>query len=160
MTKPKKSPPPVSHKPLFAWFDADKQNRRKLVNAGYSDGTISNWKKRHGIPRGEIDAVARVMGLHRDQYLVAAGEEVKPIGADGLSEDAIEIARAFNNMSPQTQETVRHYVFVMAAMDKSHPWLRVGRPVSHRYADFEQWHKDNLQTQVNLEASRIDRGKP
>lgn len=74
------------------------------------------------------------------------------------SDDAIEIALAFDKMSPQTQEASRHYVFLMSVMDKTQPWLRVGRPVSHNYGDFEEWHLNNMQAQVTLEAARI--GKP
>lgn len=158
MGKPKAKPETVSHLPLFVWFDAEKKNRRKLRDAGYTDGRITNWKRRGGIPRGEIPAVAAIMGLKYDEYLAAAGETAttrlltKP---DGISDEALEIARAFDQMQPQTQERVREHVFIYSAIDTSFPWLRSGKPVGGSYEKFEKWHRDNMATNLALEAARI-----
>lgn len=76
MGTPKAKPDTVTAKPLFDWFTASKKNRKLLREAGYSDGRITNWKAR-GIPRGEVEAVAEIMGLTYDQYLGASGAPVK-----------------------------------------------------------------------------------
>lgn len=78
MGKPKVKPDTVSHLPLFEWFAADKKNRAKLRAAGYTDGRITNWKRRKGIPRGEVSEVARIMGLNHEAYLAMAGEDGAP----------------------------------------------------------------------------------
>lgn len=151
----------VSSSPLFEWFKLDKGNRAKLRAAGFTDGRITNWKAR-GIPRAEVGAVAQVMTLNYDEYLVAAGEKVKArpkIGPADLSEDALEIARAFDHMEPQTQERARELVFMLSVIDKSFPWLRTGRPVAHSYGTFEKWHEENMRTQLALEAVRIAKTK-
>lgn len=92
MAKQKAAPETVSHKPLFEWFEADKKNRGALRAAGYTDGRITNWKRRRGIPRGEIEAVAKLMGLTYDQYLARAGEAPtlkQARGAYAVSPEAI-----------------------------------------------------------------------
>jgi hypothetical protein len=77
-----------------------------------------------------------------------------------ISEEALEIARAFDKMQPQTKERVREHVFMYSVIDRSFPWLRSGRPVSDNYGKFEKWHVDNMQAQLALEAARITkRGK-
>lgn len=156
--------PTVSAAPLFDWFKADKANRGRLRAAGYTDGRITNWRER-GIPRAQVGAVAAKMGLSFEQYLERAGEpvnEVREAGAiyQALSDEALEIARAFDQMQPQTKERVREHVFIYSIVDKSFPWLRTGRPVSDTYGKFERWHTDNMQAQLALEAARIaKRGK-
>lgn len=164
MAQGRAKPATVSAAPLFDWFKAEKSHRGRLRAAGYTDGRITNWKKR-GIPRAEVPAVAGHMGLTFEQYLVKAGEQVhqleQPASRYGtLSEDALEIARAFDKMQPQTRERVREHVFIYSVIDRSFPWLRSGKPVSDKYDAFEKWHAENLQTALTLEAARIVKFKP
>lgn len=77
----------------------------------------------------------------------------------GVSPEALEIARAFDKMQPQTKERIREHVFIYSIIDSSLPWLRSGRPVSEQYDTFERWHKENMQTAVTLEAARITKRK-
>lgn len=70
-------PETISHKPLFAWFDEKPSNRRDFrLKTGYSDGRITNWKRR-GIPRAEVGQIAAIMGLTYEQYMKAAGVSSK-----------------------------------------------------------------------------------
>lgn len=61
----------ASPQPLFDWFDKDRGNRALLRLHGYTDGRITNWKRR-GIPVREVGFVARLMGLTYEQYMLAA----------------------------------------------------------------------------------------
>lgn len=148
-SKKKSLPQPVSAKPLFEWFDNDKANRGKLRAAGLSDGQITNWNKR-GIPRAQLDRIAPLMGMTTEQYLVAAGEAqpnaVRQPAASyaGISDEALAIARAFDQLQPQAREFIREQVFVYTVIDKAFPWLRRGRPVGASYEDFEKWHQQNI----------------
>lgn len=63
----------VSSQPLFAWFDQNKDNRAMLRAAGYSDGRITNWKRR-GIPIGQVGRIAAYMGISYEEYVRLAEE--------------------------------------------------------------------------------------
>jgi len=161
--KPKRLPAPAPSKPLFDWFDHDKANRGKMRAVGYSDGQITNWKDR-GIPRAQLDQVVGVMGISSEQYLASAGQAplaARQARADyrALSDEALEIARAFDLMQPQTKERVREHVFIYSVIDRSFPWLRSGKPVSGSYDQFEKWHEDNMKADLALEAARIEKLK-
>lgn len=153
----KAKPETVSSTPLFEWFDADKKNRMKLRIAGYSHGRLTNWKTR-GIPRAEVGEIAELMGLSYEQYMAAAGavpEQQRKVPSDQLSPEAIEIARAFDRMEPQTQSQIRQHVFIYSIIDRSFPWLRLGRPVSASYGQFEKWHADNLEANITVKAQSL-----
>jgi transcriptional regulator with XRE-family HTH domain len=45
----------------------------------------------------------------------------------GVSEEALEIARAFDQMQPQARAYIREQVFIYTVIDKSFPWLRHGQ---------------------------------
>lgn len=158
----KAAPETVSHRPLFKWFEADRKNRARLRAAGYTDGRITNWKGR-GIPRAEVAEVARFMGLTYEQYLAKAGHPTTPAVQQpsatysALSDEALEIAMAFDRMGPQTKERVREHVFLYSIIDRSFPWLRSGKPVSDNYRTFEKWHEENMATSLALEAARISK---
>jgi len=159
MPKRKAVPETVSHKPLFDWFAADKRNRGKLRAAGYTDGRITNWKRRGGIPRGEVGAVAKHMGINYDAYLLRAGEAPPKVEEPSApystpSDEALEIARAFDQMQPQAREYIREQVFIYTVIDKSFPWLRHGRPLGKTYAAFEKWHVENIAAKRDLELQR------
>lgn len=146
-------PETVSAVPLFAWFALDKKNRRRFVEAGYSDGRLTNWKNR-GIPRGEVAAVAELMGTTHDDYLVRAGGKVaQQPRADylGLSEEALEIARAFDQLQPQARDFIREQVFIYTVIDKSFPWLRHGKPIGKSYNEFERWHQENIEAKRDFD---------
>jgi hypothetical protein len=70
-------PDTASSKPLFDWFDAEPGRRRRLVEAGYSDGRITNWKSR-GVPLGEVGRVAAVMGINYERYMALASDSPLP----------------------------------------------------------------------------------
>lgn len=139
MAKPKKTKPPVSSAPLYAWFNENKANRAKLRSAGYSHGQITNWKAR-GIPRAEVGALAGVMGIPHDDYLIAAGEKVqksaKP-SAD-LTDEARDVALAWMRLTPVRQQAIREWVFLESVLAKEYPWLLPGRPSEQSYTDYER----------------------
>lgn len=160
--KPKRLPQPASSKPLFDWFDKEKGNRAKLREAGYSDGQITNWHKR-GIPRAQLGQIVALMGLTAEQYLSAAGEPfaVRQPGATyrPLSDEAVEIAIAFDQMQPQAKDFIREQVFIYTVIDKSFPWLRHGKPTGKTYAEFEKWHQQNIAVKLDLDQQRKERVK-
>lgn len=63
---------------------------------------------------------------------------------EGVSEEAMEIARAFDQLQPQAREYIREQVFIYTVIDKQFPWLRHGKPIGRKYAEFEQWHQHNI----------------
>src|SRR5688572_2391102 len=107
----KATPETVSSKRLFDWFNDDSANRGKLRSEGYSDGRITNWRKR-GIPRAEVPAIAALMGLTFEQYVGETGGQVarQPAAHYGLSEAALEVARKFDELSQECQRHVRQQV--------------------------------------------------
>lgn len=145
--KPKRLPQPAPSKPLFDWFEKEKSNRGKLREAGFSDGQITNWNKR-GIPRAQLEQVVGIMGIGTEEYLVRAGE-LAPSARQpspeyrSISEEAIQIAIAFDQLQPQSRDYIREQVFIYTVIDKSMPWLRHGKPIGRSYADFEKWHQEN-----------------
>lgn len=135
----KSKPDTVSATPLFDWFKADKKNRRELRDAGYTDGRITNWKNR-GIPRAEVGAVARLMGITFERYLSDAGElKVKePDAVYGVSPDALAVAQAWQKLSPERQAAFREMIFLEAVVAQRYPWLITGRPSGESYTDYER----------------------
>lgn len=112
MGTPKAKPDTVTATPLFDWFGADKKNRKALRQAGYTDGRITNWKKR-GIPRGEVEGVAKIMGLTYDQYLGAAGAPVQASHGLKLALEEAEAMRRLQKALPAW----RRYVLGLAMVD-------------------------------------------
>jgi hypothetical protein len=122
-----------------------------------------NWMRGVSVPElFQIFALADRLGV--DARVLVTGKatthsaELIVDHAD-LSEDALEIARAFEHMQPQTQERVREHVFVYAVMDSKFPWFRSGKPLSKNYSSFERWHEENYQTQLAFEAARLGKRK-
>jgi hypothetical protein len=72
----------------------------------------------------------------------------------GVSEEALEIARAFDQMQPQARAYIREQVFIYTVIDKSFPWLRHGRPMGNTYAEFEHWHQTNIETKRAFDEQR------
>jgi transcriptional regulator with XRE-family HTH domain len=75
----------------------------------------------------------------------------------GISEEAIEIARAFDQLQPQSREYIREQVFIYTVIDKSFPWLRHGKPIGKTYTDFENWHQRNIEARRDFEAQEAGR---
>lgn len=155
----------VPAKPLFDWFKADRSRRPAFVKAtGYSDGRVTNWKER-GLPRAEVGRVAQFMGLTYEQYLAAAGEKVSVAKQPAappyhqLSEESLEIARAFDQLQPQARDYIREQVFIYTVIDKAFPWLRHGKPIGTSYQDFERWHQNNITVKQTLELQRKEKQK-
>lgn len=109
----KDTPSPVSAEPLKRWFEKDKANRAKLRDAHYTDGRITNWLKR-GIPRAEVGKIAPMMGLSHDEYLAAAGEEVKTSHGLILQIEEAEAIKRLRSAIPDW----RRYVLSLAMIDK------------------------------------------
>lgn len=60
-------------------------------------------------------------------------------GADssGLSKEAIDLARVWMQLSPGRRERHIDEIFRDAVVEKTAPWLRLGRPSGQAYFDFE-----------------------
>lgn len=102
----------VSSKPLFDWFRAERKRRSAFRAAGYSDGRITNWKSR-GIPRAELGRVANIMGMTYEEYLAAAGVEVKGGYGLRLQLEEAEAIKRLRNAIPDW----RRYVLGLAMID-------------------------------------------
>src|SRR5688572_17298301 len=111
--KPKARPDTAPAKPLYEWFDADKANRAKLRQAGYSDGRITNWKSR-GIPLAELWRVANHMGISHDEYLALAGVSAPKL--DGPVSPSLEEAHAIRRLRKALPQ-YRAYVLSLALME-------------------------------------------
>ena len=111
MGKPKAGT--ITARPLFLWFSDNKERRRKMVEAGFSHGRISNWKRR-GIPRAEIGQIAAFMGLAYEDYLERAGID-QPNREPALTPDIGEAhaIRALRRALP----AYRNYVLSLAMID-------------------------------------------
>lgn len=75
----------------------------------------------------------------------------------GLSEEAIEVARAFDRLEPQGRDFIREQVFIYTVIDKSFPWLRHGKPIGTTYQDFERWHEENIAAKRDLDEQEAGR---
>jgi transcriptional regulator with XRE-family HTH domain len=73
-----------------------------------------------------------------------------------VSSEALEIARAFDQLQPQAKEFIREQVFIYTVIDKQFPWLRHGKPIGKTYQAFEHWHENNIATARELEKQRQD----
>jgi transcriptional regulator with XRE-family HTH domain len=75
-------------------------------------------------------------------------------GEYNVSDEALEIARAFDQLQPQAKEFIREQVFIYTVIDKQFPWLRHGKPIGKTYQAFERWHENNIATARELEKQR------
>lgn len=74
--------------------------------------------------------------------------------AEDLSPEALEVARVYSRLQPQTREQMRELLFIFSAIDKHYPWLRRGRPRGESYDQFEARHEQNMTALVELAAAR------
>lgn len=110
----KAKPDTAPARPLFDWFAEQKERRRKFVGKmGYSDGRITNWKKR-GIPLAELGRIAHAMGITYDEYMAFAGVAMPKI--DGPVSPNIEEAHAIRRLR-QAIPAYRSYVLSLALME-------------------------------------------
>ena len=72
----------------------------------------------------------------------------------GISDEALEIARAFDHLQPQAREFIREQVFIYTVIDKQFPWLRHGKPIGKSYDQFERWHQENIAASRDFENQR------
>lgn len=115
---------------------------------------VSGWRA-----TGRYDKIhlPQIVALTKKPYSFFLEEISGATGAPhgDLTPEAIEIARAFDRMEPQTQAQVRQHVFIYSIIDRSFPWLRLGRPVSASYGQFEKWHADNLEANITVKAQSL-----
>lgn len=71
-----------------------------------------------------------------------------------LPAGALEIAKVFSKLSPQTQEMFRELLFMYSAVDKFYPWLRRGRPKGESYSSYERRLEQNMTAMIELAATR------
>ena len=85
------------------------------------------------------------------------GNVTAPPAAAQLSLDALDIAGAYEKLSPTLQTSVRTMVFAMASAHSVAPWLAIGAPRADGYAAWEKaiekaYQTELKQLQLNLEA--------
>lgn len=83
-------------------------------------------EKEIGLKRGWLDRDARTDAQHD-----------KKQAALGLTEEAIEMARVWMQLSPGRRAKHVDEIYRDAVVEKTAPWLRVGRPPGQAYLDFE-----------------------
>ncbi len=86
--------------------------------------------------------------------------QAKEPGGERLSAGALEIARIYDQLEPQTKALIREQIFIYSVVDRSYPWLRRGRPKGESYDAFEKRHEQNMAVKLALEAKRIAKIKP
>jgi transcriptional regulator with XRE-family HTH domain len=95
-------------------------------------------------------------GAARPAKPTYVAEAIRPYG---VSDEAMAIARAFDELQPQSREFIREQVFIYTVIDKSFPWLRRGRPVGTSYEQFEKWHKENIERALKTGAGAPRKGE-
>lgn len=105
-------------------------------------------------------AIARECGVdpnwlgRGEGTMLVAAQARQPEARYGVSPEALEVARAFDQLQPQARAFIREQVFIYTVIDKSFPWLRHGKPMGTSYEDFEKWHQRNIAATRDLEDQR------
>lgn len=71
-----------------------------------------------------------------------------------LSAEALQYAKLFSTLTPQTREFLREQLFIYSLIDKKYPWLRRGRPKGESYDQFEQSAVHNNELRLEMEVQR------
>lgn len=106
-----------------------------------------------------VDPTAIRDDLQPMSYVAGTPSQLKAAEPSTFSSEALEIARIFDQLEPQTKNLIREQVFIYSVIDKKYPWLRRGRPIGKSYAAFEKWHEANIETMVDLAAQRHHKTK-
>jgi transcriptional regulator with XRE-family HTH domain len=129
---------------------------RQLANATgkkkpYSGEAVRRWEENIDQPGREARAAIAKLFERSESYIefgdqpqATRANEARQTAAQYVSDEALAIARAFDQMQPQSREFIREQVFIYTIIDQSFPWLRRGRPVGTSYEDFERWHQENI----------------
>jgi transcriptional regulator with XRE-family HTH domain len=112
---------------------------------------VLKFAKLFGIDPAEIRSDLPDLAYSGARVPEPAAAQEPPAASYGLSDEAMEIARAFEQLQPQAREFIREQVFIYTVIDKSFPWLRHGRPMGKTYDEFERWHLGNIETKRDLE---------
>lgn len=97
-----------------------------------------------------IDAIANWLGVRVAWLRDGEGESRaapvarQPASVYGLSDEAIEIARAWDSLPTERREALRQHIFLEAAVHALAPWMEVHRPSSKSYAEFERRVQDDF----------------
>lgn len=70
--------------------------------------------------------------------------EHEPPHYPGASGEALQVAAAWDKLSPNAQEWMRDMIFIVATAERKYPWLRRGRPKSETYDEFERRMEQNF----------------
>lgn len=116
---------------------------------------VLKFAKLFGVDPREIRADIGELAVQAARENPAALEAREPAAAYGVSDEALEIAKAFDKLQPQSRVFIREQVFIYAVIDRSFPWLRHGRPVSKEYDKFEKKHVENIAAQRDLHAQQV-----
>jgi transcriptional regulator with XRE-family HTH domain len=79
--------------------------------------------------------------------------------ANGLSEEAREVALAWQKLAPDTRTTMRDVIFMLSLGERRFPWLRRGRPTGETYIEWERRQEQNFAAMSRLQADRKERMK-
>ncbi len=133
--------------PLSRRFEEGALSRKGVAKAlGVEVQNVTNWLAR-GVPSEKIDDLAELCGITPEQYKVEAGMRAKrkavapqPPSPDAsqLSPEAIDVARAWMQLTPPRRHAIREWVFLETVVAKHYPWLMVGRPHGESYNEYEK----------------------
>ena len=126
-----------------------KLTQKELESAsGVSQKTISKIERGAQGSSSAIVQLASACGV-RPQWLATNDQPMiepsapprlaqRPPQYAALSDEAIDLARAWMSLPPERRECVRVQIFIEAVATSLHPYLRSGRPAAKAYADFEK----------------------
>lgn len=66
------------------------------------------------------------------------GANKQQVKEPNLTPEALDVARAWLQLSPGRQQAVRESIFLEAVVAKQYPWLLTGRPPGQSYNDYER----------------------
>lgn len=146
--------------------DAGLSQKQLEAASGVSQKTNSKIERGDQEGSTQVAELARACGVNTDWLAgdrgpMRAGDKVTEPRAEyqTLSEESLEIARAFDQLQPQARAYIREQVFIYTVIDKSFPWLRHGRPMGTTYAALERWHQDNITVKLERDTQKKDRSK-
>lgn len=78
---------------------------------------------------------------------------------NGISEEAREVALAWQKLAPETRTVLRDVIFVLSLGERRFPWLRRGRPAGETYDEWERRQEQNFAAMSDLALARKERMK-
>jgi transcriptional regulator with XRE-family HTH domain len=124
---------------------------------------LENPKKKAQGSKATV-ALARACGVNPDWLATGKGDmlttphamkEPESAAYGKVNQEALQIAIAWARLSPDRQQLFREMIFLQAALEARHPWMRRGRPKGETYEQWEKRQEQNFEAMVTLAAARV-----